>query len=762
MSDPDPWPIRVSARGPVAAGARLWRLAGQLNATVFVKATFQLVAGSVMTPLDPEPIRTADGPDGSGRWAVRETAPALPRAEVVLVGHARPSAPAARARVRLAVLRDDVALLDKTLEVWGDRARPEAEPARFDKIPLGYARTWGGAQSEMNPAGTGLGASAGCPPNVLDPARPGEPVGFAPLPASFPARQRLLGGHPRGKIEQELAEVPADFDWSYFQAAPVDQRVDELSGDEWIELDGMCPEHPQLRTRLPGLRPLARVFAAAPSAAPDAVPLRLDTVHIDADARRCSLLWRGSFPVASPEEAADLVISCALVADPAVATDGVGERSERTPAGTVATPGRTETVSRPAAEAADAVGSPYAIAPPQRSPESEDRREVPGAPWAQEQGRSVPVPLSPLEETIDVDAAPAARESVARGLARRPPPPEPAPVPAPAPAPPPAQGLPAVRPPDPLAAQAQARAAPVVAAAAVAPPVLSASAANRGWKASPEAAAPAPALPPRRWESVREVVELLWHDPEAASRMRQREDWKDFLAQREADPVAERARKDLPPEQRQQDKAREEVTALLRLDGAIEVRDVERAVREAMSGGTFVPPLVLVAGRLDLPFDELERLKATVSAVTPFAEGDEELHKALAGANAFLQTPVQGASSVAEAMSRRIAEIFGRTERSILPPGYLEEHTGRILLEQRCYQRRELFGAEHIRGIVVAAGSSRRLPAYLPKAAEAALPLYAQLEVRLIAEARPRLDQYEPQEHALRVMALARVLGRAR
>src|SRR5688572_24225698 len=71
-------------------------------------------------------------------------------------------------------------------------------------------------------------------------------------------------------------------------------------------------------------------------------------------------------------------------------------------------------------------------------------------------------------------------------------------------------------------------------------------------------------------------------------------------------------------------------------DGAGVGLALTQAVRE---DGKFAPPLVMVAGELSLPFDELAALKATVTTATPFAGGDEALEGALASARDFLQTP---------------------------------------------------------------------------------------------------------------------------
>ena len=83
--------------------------------------------------------------------------------------------------VRLGVYRERP-LIDKTLHVFGDRSPPGAPPRPFRKIPLAWERAAGG---EDNPAGTSV-------PNVIDPADPLRPAGFAPVPRHWAPRRRWL------------------------------------------------------------------------------------------------------------------------------------------------------------------------------------------------------------------------------------------------------------------------------------------------------------------------------------------------------------------------------------------------------------------------------------------------------------------------------------------------------------------------------------------------------------------------------------------
>src|SRR5205807_381472 len=112
---------------------------------------------------------------------------------------------------------------------------------------------------EENPVG--VGADGAALPNVVDPADPRRPAGFGPISRAWPARKKLAGAGRRRMLEQRIAEIGDGFPWDYLQAAPPDQQIELLRGDEWIAVDGMHPSLPRLQTRLPGARALVHVHA---------------------------------------------------------------------------------------------------------------------------------------------------------------------------------------------------------------------------------------------------------------------------------------------------------------------------------------------------------------------------------------------------------------------------------------------------------------------------------------------------------------------
>jgi hypothetical protein len=306
-----PWPVETAPIGPLATGTGLFRMGGTLRVMIVAKAGFKLVPGGLMTLDSPPEIRVAeahhaDNPTRSIR-AASDIVPFLERADVLFVGAAYPpgGSPAPAMSVRLAVAQGGYAILDKLLAIYGDHGPSSSEPKPFTRMPITYERAFGGIGLGDNPLGTAT-------PNVVypDPARQKEPAGYGPISWYWPSRKRLLRGHPRQGLEQRIAEIPDGFDVSFFQAAPEDQRISFLQGDEAILLQGLHPSHPSLETRLPGARALARVYTKSGMGRP--FPMVADTLYIDGDADQCSITWRGSFPVTSEEALADLCVAAGL------------------------------------------------------------------------------------------------------------------------------------------------------------------------------------------------------------------------------------------------------------------------------------------------------------------------------------------------------------------------------------------------------------------------------------------------------------------
>lgn len=309
------WPVRCAPVGLVAVGSVLWRYDGALYCTAIVKGTFHLPESGLVERINPTPIaRTDDYLHGLPSLAVGgETAPRRTRADVTVVGHAyADKGPTTKRSVRLMVVRGKQILIDKTLYIYCDRDS-QGGLIPFDKIRIGYERALGGLDHPDNPIGVGLDEGSSRQPNVVDPRAPDRRVaGYGPIPARFPERRKQRGKVPLELIENGIVDYPRGFDWEYFQAAPLDQRIPVLKGDEWLMLEGLHPRHERVRARLPRARALCTIYARQNVGAPETVDLTPDQLHIEPDHERCSVVWRGRFPIASELAADQLVIAGAI------------------------------------------------------------------------------------------------------------------------------------------------------------------------------------------------------------------------------------------------------------------------------------------------------------------------------------------------------------------------------------------------------------------------------------------------------------------
>jgi uncharacterized protein YjbI with pentapeptide repeats len=289
-------PIVTTGAAPISVATTLYRHRGSLHLTVIVKARFAYTPDGAATILPAPAIVVRDRNYGRSAHrsvgAASDLAPRLPGAQIIVFGHAYapPGELALAGAIRLVVGRTGT-LLDKTLQVVAGSVDGARQP--YQKLRVAYERA---LQSDDNPVG--LTAQDGLP-TLLDAAHPLLPAGFGPLSRYWPARRDLLGALDRGELDRAIPEFPEDFDWSYFQAAPADQRLDALVGDEWILLDGMHPALPRVRFELPSAAAAARLTVAGSAAL--ALDLALDTVVIDADLQSFDLAFRGGAPLAGDE-----------------------------------------------------------------------------------------------------------------------------------------------------------------------------------------------------------------------------------------------------------------------------------------------------------------------------------------------------------------------------------------------------------------------------------------------------------------------------
>ncbi|HSN97797.1 MAG TPA: hypothetical protein VLS89_05845, partial [Candidatus Nanopelagicales bacterium] len=263
--------------------------------------------------------------------------------------------------------------------------------------------------------------------------------------------------------------------------------------------------------------------------------------------------------------------------------------------------------------------------------------------------------------------------------------------------------------------------------------------------AAPAAAKGAPAV----------LLELIWFDTGSMARIRRQAAWGPLLS-----PPPKKGAEATPEAAEQAMRA--DVAAVMLRGAATRLGDVGRLLADsAAEDGTLTPPLALLGGDLDLPFDEAEALQQAVNAVHPLAGGDKKLREVLDLITDIQKTPLMRSPEMAQGLLARLREAWSKGPRAI-PPEQLDTQLARALLEQRAYQKRELLNETWIRGVLSDGDREGRggIPVYLSWALSRRLPLFVRMRVRLIAEVLLQQDQREPHPLALRVVALARVAPR--
>ncbi len=740
--------------GPFQVGSLLWRpRPGAFALTIVCKATFVLTPHKATLAAEQEPPNEDDDywDDDASRslHAPSDLVPWKPRVDVLLSGNACASG---HVPVRSTLVRLRVGTIDKSIEVYGDRSfGPDGalrEGAGFTRMPLRYERAAGGPGT-TNPVGVrpfGADASGATPlPNLL-PAGfvvrgPGDvipPIGFGPVAPSWPDRQAKLGrGGPLGE-DWALRPLPADFDPAFWNAAPADQLLEALHDDQRIQLEHVHPDHPRLRTALPGLRPRARVVRAGGT---EEVELAADTLIIDADRGTCAVLWRGRVELASRAETGRIHVETAsrrvverfrgVVENPET-VDG-STRAMTFPIAATALPDGALPFSPEAVE-----GSPRGLAFHAGSMAQSDGA-LPFSPAPPASARGVPdeAPRASYAPPPPPSPPPSRRLTPTEGLSAPPgysPPPPSSVDPAPR----------SVRAPLPsTAAQVGVLEASNAAAARPTPNAEVSRTAGRSL---------GPARPS-------EALKVVWVDPGigphlGAARALARVMLESDLAPAEG--VEEAMR--VAPEG-EAERTRRRAAAALGRGEPVGEAGVRAARADAVGvDGIFEPPLVLLAGELGFPFDELETLKATIAAVSPFTVTDRKLKETISAVTEIVQSgALEGAGALAAELGRQVAEAFAQAKRPVAAD-HVATHVERIVLHRRGYQKRSVFGEERIRALLVPRGAREAMPVYLPASLASELPMSASFAVRLLARVDGRQDPDEASPVALRVEALAIVV----
>lgn len=786
----------IANLSPFAAAIRRWRPArGAAALTVICKATFDMRSGVAVLADHQEPIHECDrgwdeNPDSSV-YAAADVCPFKSGVDVVLVGDAFSSEPTLSIATRLTV-----GVLDKSIEVFADRHFDSEGKlhygSRITKMSLRAERAAAGANREN---AFGISADADVDmygrrvlPNLQPAGHHVESPGDTILPIGYgPTSSTVGGGLDHSWRHRRL---PDDTNPAAFNVAPPDQRLNTLALDQEIVLEGMHPEHQRFSCRMPGIEP--RCFAVAAAAARE-ISLRADTLWIDTSRAICTITWRGQLELGrlaqeekvflamqTPEQpmtwldvekhaaenvaqgiqeeftadiphierAATLSIDdLTIVGQPLVGGDALPfapsdkPRSDaqrrkalgRSEKASVAVPVRAGDRSPAWLQGAAAEGeaSSYALRPDavhsSLSPEKIEPTAAPNAassPWAQS--------LVDQGSKSDLGATPGVLV--------------PAVAPA-APAPPPA-GIPKVIPPSPLAADKLSEGG---SRSDVSSSVSSAAASSKSGAEDDRTAL----------SMHRSIVQLIAFDETTAEKAIGKPVWQEFLAaqKREEDAAPIDFDEEPPPPPEDEEVLRQQILTIMSDGPRVLIRELAPTMRESVDpSGCFVPPVVVVQGRLEFPFDATERLKATVTCVTPLVGDDEELRGVLESVGELLQTPwLERGEEIASRMTERVRAVYSKREH-LIDLEQLDGLTERMLLEQRKYQHRTVFGEDMTRALLKFSSKEDPLPVYVPEVIAAEMPMFNSLQARLLTEAHVRQDQYEKHACALKVVGLGRIV----
>ena len=290
--------MKVNLCPPFLHGAKATsRRPGQLEMTVVVRGVFRLAPGEPVAPVEDlaKKVLTGDvfaeGDDDRTGALVHASdfADFKLKTDLLLRGTCHPGAkrPAQVCTVRFTVGAWSKSLRAIGRRVWTERVGdPISEPAPFASMPLTYENAFGGPERAGNPVGKGYKTAE--LPTVEDPRAlirsrrdTPDPAGFGPISPYWPPRSGKVGTDYGKTWKKTRAPFyAADFDWSYFNAAPADQQLDGyLRGDEELSFEYLHPRAIRFAARLPGIRP--RVICRRTDGLTTDVPMNLDTLVAD-------------------------------------------------------------------------------------------------------------------------------------------------------------------------------------------------------------------------------------------------------------------------------------------------------------------------------------------------------------------------------------------------------------------------------------------------------------------------------------------------
>ncbi len=257
----------------------------------------------------------------------------------------------------------------------------------------------------------------------------------------------------------------------------------------------------------------------------------------------------------------------------------------------------------------------------------------------------------------------------------------------------------------------------------------------------------------------RELLHLVWFDATFVPRIRRVAAWKKILSELEERGPDKAIDDVMAGKEAWEIEDRREIFEILAKGERADDRRVVELMDEAiLEDGKFATPIILVGCEAEMPFDEMEVLRALSTAASPLiGPTDEMLKGAVEAAEKFLaRSNSSYAPVVPEGLSNRIREAFAR-EKKNLPPDALDIQVDRALLGGRHYQKRDVLGGTYLRMLLRMTQDGQPLIGYAPEDIARKLPMFRRFRVRIIAELHPWQDQYETRRESLRALAIGTV-----
>ena len=296
---------------------------------VVVKGTFNIPKNGEEATLAEEqmPLVMADEFTGEPGFSApiyeADFSPFKPKCDVLLNGSAYAPGGKPTRRVEVSV---QVGSWEKSLRVVGDRLWQKrwfmvgaSRPQPFAVMPISYDKAFGGVDNSHNkeskhkaympnPIGVGFHSNLQSKaikgmrlPNtetlrkpIKKPKDKYQPMALGPIGRGWEPRSKLGGTYDQNWIDNVFPFLPSDFQDAYYQAAPADQQIGYLKGQEEIRLTNLTPEG-RTQFRLPAIK-IPVVFFRKNENKLETTPV-IDTLLIEPDLQRFSLTWRCHVPL---------------------------------------------------------------------------------------------------------------------------------------------------------------------------------------------------------------------------------------------------------------------------------------------------------------------------------------------------------------------------------------------------------------------------------------------------------------------------------